>query len=148
MTEGLADDQLHPAHRHETLYGRWSDGGAGLLITGNVMIDHRGLERPVNVAIDPAPDFSCRSAVAALRHLAADGVFGGADTASDGPAMRESTRKREAYFLDYAQTIREVCDCPLMVTGGFRTRTFIEEAIAMKTTSSLPSEGFSRQHAR
>lgn len=62
--------------------------------------------------------------------------------------MRESTRKREAYFLDYSQTIREVCDCPLMVTGGFRTRTFIEEAIAMKTTSSLPSEGFSRQQAR
>ena len=55
MTEGLADDQLHATHRHETLYSRWSDGGAGLLITGNVMIDHRVLERPGNVAIDPAP---------------------------------------------------------------------------------------------
>ncbi|WP_417568053.1 hypothetical protein [Marinobacter sp.] len=42
------------------------------------------------------------------------GYSGNAETASDGPAMRESTRKREAYFLDYAQTIREVCDCPLM----------------------------------
>lgn len=58
MTEGLADDQLHATHRHETLYRRWSDGGAGLLITGNVMIDHRVLERPGNVAIDPAPDLT------------------------------------------------------------------------------------------
>lgn len=58
MTEGLADDQLHATHRHETLYRRWSHGGAGLLITGNVMIDHRVLERPGNVAIDPAPDLT------------------------------------------------------------------------------------------
>jgi len=52
MTEGLAnaDDQATPAH--EILYRRWSHGGAGLLITGNVMIDRRYLERPGNVAID------------------------------------------------------------------------------------------------
>ncbi|WP_238942348.1 hypothetical protein [Marinobacter sediminum] len=51
MTEALADNQLHATDRYATLYRRWSDGGAGLLITGNVMIDHRVLERPGNVAV-------------------------------------------------------------------------------------------------
>ncbi|MAL03914.1 MAG: NADH:flavin oxidoreductase [Arenimonas sp.] len=60
MTEGLGDNRLRASPRLEHLYGAWSDGGAGLLITGNVMIDHRVLERPGNVAIDPgfAPSVS------------------------------------------------------------------------------------------
>ncbi|GAB2659651.1 NADH:flavin oxidoreductase/NADH oxidase family protein [Arenimonas aestuarii] len=53
MTEGLGDSRLRATSRLDQLYGTWSDGGAGLLITGNVMIDHRVLERPGNVAIDP-----------------------------------------------------------------------------------------------
>lgn len=52
MTEGLADPWLRATPRHETLYRRWSEGGAGLLVTGNVMIDRRVLERPGNVAVD------------------------------------------------------------------------------------------------
>lgn len=52
MTEGLADPYLRATERHVTLYRRWSEGGAGLLVTGNVMIDRRVLERPGNVAID------------------------------------------------------------------------------------------------
>ncbi len=52
MTEGLADENLNATQRHETLYRRWAEGGAGLLVTGNVMIDHRVLERPGNVAVD------------------------------------------------------------------------------------------------
>ena len=55
MTEGLADAQLRPTARLAALYRRWSEGGAGLLITGNVQIDRRVLERPGNVALDPAP---------------------------------------------------------------------------------------------
>lgn len=52
MTEGLADPWLRATERHQRLYRRWSEGGAGLLITGNVMIDRRVMERPGNVAID------------------------------------------------------------------------------------------------
>ncbi|MES0874983.1 NADH:flavin oxidoreductase/NADH oxidase family protein [Sinimarinibacterium thermocellulolyticum] len=52
MTEGIADPWLRATARHVTLYRRWSEGGAGLLITGNVQIDRRVLERPGNVAID------------------------------------------------------------------------------------------------
>lgn len=52
MTEGLADADDRANERHDVLYGRWSDGGAGMLLTGNVMVDRRYLERPGNVVID------------------------------------------------------------------------------------------------
>ncbi|HUR42105.1 MAG TPA: NADH:flavin oxidoreductase/NADH oxidase family protein [Verrucomicrobiae bacterium] len=52
MTEGLADGALRATERHVRLYRQWSAGGCGLLLTGNVQVDHRCLERPANVAID------------------------------------------------------------------------------------------------
>jgi 2,4-dienoyl-CoA reductase-like NADH-dependent reductase (Old Yellow Enzyme family) len=42
---------------------------------------------------------------------------------------KESTIAREAYFLEYAKDIRSAVSLPLMVTGGFRTRDGIEEAL-------------------
>lgn len=51
----------------------------------------------------------------------------------EAPAMmkgnRESTSKREAYFLDYVEKVRKVTDTPLMLTGGFRTAAAMEEAL-------------------
>ena len=41
MTEGLADEQNRATQKHVTLYERWAQGGAGILLTGNVQIDHR-----------------------------------------------------------------------------------------------------------
>ncbi|MGA1463534.1 MAG: NADH:flavin oxidoreductase/NADH oxidase family protein [Steroidobacteraceae bacterium] len=52
MTEGLADGWLRSTPRLESLYRTWSEGGAGLLITGNIQVDRQVLERPGNVAID------------------------------------------------------------------------------------------------
>ena len=46
-----------------------------------------------------------------------------------GAKMKESTQKREAYFLEYAAAIKKVIKCPLMVTGGFRTGEFINMAL-------------------
>ncbi|RJS46791.1 NADH:flavin oxidoreductase/NADH oxidase family protein [Nocardioides cavernaquae] len=53
----------------------------------------------------------------------------------ESPAMSgsesPSTRAREAYFLDYARSVRrEAGTVPLAVTGGFRTRAGMEEALA------------------
>ncbi len=56
MTEGLADTGGRPAPELNRLYGVWSDGGAGLLLSGNIMIDANHLERPGNVILDSAPD--------------------------------------------------------------------------------------------
>ncbi|MGB9340356.1 MAG: hypothetical protein WCB63_13995, partial [Polyangiales bacterium] len=53
MTENLADPvDGDPNERHFRLYERWSSGGAGLLLTGNVMIDRRFLEQAGNVVLD------------------------------------------------------------------------------------------------
>ncbi len=52
MTEGLADGSNAANERFVNLYKRWGEGGAGLLITGNVLIDRRHLERGGNLAIE------------------------------------------------------------------------------------------------
>jgi 2,4-dienoyl-CoA reductase-like NADH-dependent reductase (Old Yellow Enzyme family) len=45
--------------------------------------------------------------------------------------IRESTRKREAYFLDYALQVRAAHpELPLMLTGGFRSVEAMNDAIA------------------
>lgn len=71
MTEGLADPQGRATTALAALYRRWSEGGAGTLITGNVMIDGRFLERPGNVVIED------RRGLEALRRWAAAGTAGG-----------------------------------------------------------------------
>ncbi|MET0391247.1 MAG: NADH:flavin oxidoreductase/NADH oxidase family protein [Polyangiales bacterium] len=52
MTEGLADERDRPTPAHTTLYERWAHGGLGISLTGNVMVDHRYLERPGNVVVE------------------------------------------------------------------------------------------------
>ncbi len=54
-----------------------------------------------------------------------------------GLSVAESTRQREAYFLDYAQKIRQRVSIPLMVTGGFRTDTGMREALASGATDLI-----------
>lgn len=52
MTEGLADAHDHATSAHQRLYSRWARGGAALLLTGNIMIDRRHLERAGNVVLE------------------------------------------------------------------------------------------------
>ena len=52
MTEGLADEQNRATDKHATLYSRWAEGGSGILLTGNIQVDHRYLERPGNVVVE------------------------------------------------------------------------------------------------
>ncbi len=52
MTEGMATPDGVPTTELERLYGIWSDGGAGMLLSGNIQIDKDHLERPGNVVID------------------------------------------------------------------------------------------------
>ncbi|TQC43016.1 NADH:flavin oxidoreductase/NADH oxidase family protein [Rhodococcus sp. WS4] len=74
-----------------------------------------------------------RGVVAALAQEGLDliEVSGGS---YESPAMMgsaaASTRAREAYFLEYARTVRGLAGTvPLAVTGGFRSRTAMDEAI-------------------
>jgi len=43
---------------------------------------------------------------------------------------KESTKKREAYFLDFAKQVRQISQVPLMITGGFRSFDFSNEVLA------------------
>jgi 2,4-dienoyl-CoA reductase-like NADH-dependent reductase (Old Yellow Enzyme family) len=43
---------------------------------------------------------------------------------------RASTQRREAFFLEYAETVRASTKLPLMVTGGFRSRAGMDAALA------------------
>lgn len=76
MTEGLGDETNRATRRLETLYRRWAAGGAGLLLTGNVQIDRRYLERPGNVAIEGAQS---ADAMRALEAYAAASTANGAE---------------------------------------------------------------------
>jgi len=56
MSEALGTTDNHVTDGLATLYRRWADGGIGLLITGNVMIDRRALGEPNNVALEDESD--------------------------------------------------------------------------------------------
>ena len=47
-----------------------------------------------------------------------------------GVNMKETTKRREAYFIDYANQARNLISTPLVVTGGFRSQKGMEESIA------------------
>ncbi|MEL6988968.1 MAG: NADH:flavin oxidoreductase/NADH oxidase family protein, partial [Bacteroidota bacterium] len=46
-----------------------------------------------------------------------------------GDNRKQSTKEREAYFLDYVKKVRKQIDTPLMLTGGFRTVEVMESAL-------------------
>lgn len=54
----------------------------------------------------------------------------------ESPAMQgnatdstSSTRKREAYFIDFARQIAAIADMPIMLTGGIKRRQVAEDAL-------------------
>jgi 2,4-dienoyl-CoA reductase-like NADH-dependent reductase (Old Yellow Enzyme family) len=46
-----------------------------------------------------------------------------------GMPQRESTRAREAYFLEFAERFSQELSVPVMLTGGFRTRQGMNDAL-------------------
>lgn len=71
MEESLAGAGQLPDERIERLYRRWARGGAGLLITGNVMVDRRALTAPGTIVLD------ARSPLDPFRRWAEAGSCGG-----------------------------------------------------------------------
>ena len=55
----------------------------------------------------------------------------------DTEPKRASTRAREAFFLEYAERMREVVKIPLMVTGGFRSRAAMNAALGGGATDVI-----------
>ncbi|RMA82577.1 NADH:flavin oxidoreductase/NADH oxidase family protein [Umboniibacter marinipuniceus] len=64
MTEGLADPLGRPTEALTNLYRVWSEGGSGLLLSGNIQIDSQHLERPGNVIIEGPPSEELKRSLA------------------------------------------------------------------------------------
>ncbi|HSX68385.1 NADH:flavin oxidoreductase/NADH oxidase family protein [Nocardioides sp.] len=83
--------------------------------------------------------FSEDESLEVVKALAAEGIdlleisggtYSSAAMLGVDPSLKESTRRREAYFLDYAERVRaELPGLPLMLTGGFRSVESMNEAV-------------------
>lgn len=62
MSEALANPSGAPTPELVRLYQAWADGGVGLCVTGNVMVDRRAVGEPGNVVIEDARDMDALQA--------------------------------------------------------------------------------------
>jgi len=108
-----------------------------------------GADFPIGVKLNSADfqrgGFSEEESMNVVRALETEGIdlleiSGGnyENVAMMGP---DSTRKREAYFLEYAEKVRGVTKIPLMLTGGFRTAKAMSDAV---TSGSIDVVGIAR----
>ncbi|WP_394131393.1 NADH:flavin oxidoreductase/NADH oxidase family protein [Shewanella maritima] len=58
MSEQMGDANYQPTAELAHLYQVWAQGGTGLLVTGNVMIDRTALGEPKNVVLDDKSDLA------------------------------------------------------------------------------------------
>ncbi len=95
---------------------------------------------PIGIKINSADfqrgGFSENESRAVAKLLAEEGidlieVSGGTYEAPSmtGFQAKQSTLEREAYFMEYVEKIRKEIKAPLMLTGGFRTISKMEEAL-------------------
>lgn len=56
MSEGMGDKTHRPTEALVNAYKHWADGGIGMSLTGNVMVDRRYLGEPGNVVIEDDRD--------------------------------------------------------------------------------------------
>ena len=151
---GFTGVQIHGAHgylvnqflspHHNRRSDRW--GGSLERRAAFVMAVYRAIrgavgdEFPVGIKINSADfqkgGFSEEESIEVIAALVSAGldlveVSGGTyeAPAMTGAKLRESTRRREAYFLAFAEALRERVDTPLAVTGGFRTAAGMAEAV-------------------
>jgi len=52
MEENMADAAHGPSSRIKRLYRAWAEGGAGLILSGNVMVDRRAMSGPASVVLE------------------------------------------------------------------------------------------------
>ena len=99
-----------------------------------------GEEFPIGIKLNSADfqkgGFSEEESLAVIRCLEKEGIdhveiSGGTyeQPTMSGKDIRDSTKQREAYFLQFAEKIRSEVEVPLAVTGGFRTATAMNSAL-------------------
>jgi 2,4-dienoyl-CoA reductase-like NADH-dependent reductase (Old Yellow Enzyme family) len=159
---GFAGVQIHGAHgylvsqflspRHNRREDDW--GGSAerrrrfVLEVFRAIRAATGDDYPVGIKLNSADfmrgGFTEDESLDAVRALAEEGIdlieiSGGSyeSPAMVGHRMKDSTRQREAYFLAFAERCRAVVETPLAVTGGFRTRSVMDDALASGATDLI-----------
>ncbi len=64
MSDSLGDGEGNPTTAQVRLYERWAEGGAALLLIGEVQVDPRYPEKPGNLALVPDADMQALQALA------------------------------------------------------------------------------------
>jgi 2,4-dienoyl-CoA reductase-like NADH-dependent reductase (Old Yellow Enzyme family) len=100
-----------------------------------------GPDFPISIKLNSADfqkgGFTMKDSMKVVQHLSQLGmdlieISGGTyeTPVMTGTNIKESTKVREAYFLDYCEEVRKIVKSPFMLTGGFRTSHGMNEAIA------------------
>ncbi|WP_077529893.1 NADH:flavin oxidoreductase/NADH oxidase family protein [Vreelandella utahensis] len=158
---GFSGVQIHGAHgylvsqflspRHNQRDDEWGGSPENrrrfVLAVHDAIREAVGLDFPVGIKLNSADfmkdGFSEEESMDVVRALSEAGIdlieiSGGT---YEAPAMTGFKAKkenaREAYFLDYADAVRRHTDVPLMVTGGFRSATAMQQALDSGATDFI-----------
>jgi 2,4-dienoyl-CoA reductase-like NADH-dependent reductase (Old Yellow Enzyme family) len=107
-----------------------------------------GSSFPIGIKLNSADfmkgGFSEEDSIQVIRRLSHSGIdqieISGGNYESPqftGIPVKESTRKREAYFLEFAENAKRVTDTPVAVTGGFRSAAGMKQAIESNWTDMI-----------
>lgn len=159
---GFSGVQIHGAHgylvsqflspHHNRREDQWGGSLENRMRFGlgvyNAMRDAVGPDFPIGIKLNSADfqkgGFTEEESMEVVKALSAAGIdlieiSGGTYevAAMMGSEVKESTKKREAYFLDYAEKVRSLVDTPLVVTGGFRTANGMTDALQSGATDFI-----------
>lgn len=164
---GFTGVQMHGAHgylisqflspRHNQRQDRW--GGSlenrmrFVIETYRAIRSAVGADFPVGVKLNSADfqrgGFTREESMEVVQTIAQEGInlieiSGGTYESpamtrpqAGGKKLKESTIKREAYFLEYAEQVRELTNTPLVVTGGFRSSAAMQSALSSGATDMI-----------
>jgi 2,4-dienoyl-CoA reductase-like NADH-dependent reductase (Old Yellow Enzyme family) len=145
---GFTGVQIHGAHGYlisqflSPLHNQRNDQWGGKIENRMRFVDYVykairnevGNQYPVSIKLNSADfqkgGFTQDESMAVVQHLSENGmdlieISGGTYEAQamigKERKVKDSTQKREAYFLDYCEKVRKTVKTPLMLTGGFRT---------------------------
>jgi len=117
MSEQLASLSGAPTEAHERLYARWARGGAGMQITGNVMIDQRSIGEPRNVVVEDE------------KHLAALRRWATAATANDTTAIVQINHPGRQSFNGVSSLVVAPSAVPIDYPGAAKPRALTHDEI-------------------
>lgn len=137
----LVSQFLSPKHniRDDAWGGSPENRRRFVLAVYQAMRDAVGPDFPIGIKLNSADfqrgGFTEEESLATIQALAAAGIdlieiSGGTYEAPAMAGKKTSTIEREAYFLEFAEKVRQHVRNPLMVTGGFRSLSAMGSALS------------------